>query len=310
MYKAMYDTEGEIEFGNIREITAEQLKPIKGKCDIVTAGFVCQPFSLSGKRGGFQDDRGDLFFEVTRILKEINPSIVLLENVQGLLSSDKGRDFGAIIHEMDECGYIFEWAVLNAKSFSLPTNRRRLIMLGVRKDLWVKPTLYPLLKEADERPITKTVMDILEHPIDESLYYGEKTMNSITYHETLREEDVGKGVPIKDATPIQKYLVAETGDTVNTSYPKSNTRRGRVIKQLAPAIEKSNCDIGVMLPDGLKRLSPREAWRIHGFPDESFDKAAAISSKTRLYETLGNSVPINMIQEVIHNAVLNNLKEL
>jgi len=96
-YKAIHDTEGEIEFHDITKVTNEQWRELRGKVDIVTGGFPCQAFSTAGKRGGFNDTRGTLFFEIARATKEIQPPILLLENVKTLFSHDGGKTFGVII---------------------------------------------------------------------------------------------------------------------------------------------------------------------------------------------------------------------
>ena len=97
--------------------------------DVLCAGFPCQAFSIAGKRAGFDDPRGNLFFEIARIAKEKRPRYLLLENVKGLLSHDKGETFRVIISTLDEMGYDAEWQVLNSKYF-VPQNRERIFIIG------------------------------------------------------------------------------------------------------------------------------------------------------------------------------------
>ena len=97
--------------------------------DVLCAGPPCQAFSIAGKRGGFKDTRGSLFFEVARIAKEKQPSIIFIENVKGLLSHDKGRTFGTILNSLDEVGYDCEWQLINSKYF-VPQNRERVFIIG------------------------------------------------------------------------------------------------------------------------------------------------------------------------------------
>lgn len=97
--------------------------------DLLTAGFPCQAFSLAGKRLGFNDERGNLFFEIIRIVKEKRPKTLFLENVRGLLFHDNGRTFGRILYELDAVGYDVEWQVVNGKYF-LPQNRERVYIIG------------------------------------------------------------------------------------------------------------------------------------------------------------------------------------
>lgn len=98
--------------------------------DIICAGFPCQSFSIAGKRKGFEDTRGTLFFEICRIARFHRPKFIFLENVRGLLSHDKGRTFGTILNSLQELGYCIEWQVLNSKNFGVPQNRERVFIIG------------------------------------------------------------------------------------------------------------------------------------------------------------------------------------
>ena len=98
--------------------------------DLLCAGFPCQSFSIAGKRGGFEDIRGILFFEIARIVSVKRPKLLLLENVKGLLSHDSGRTFGTILTTLSDLGYFLEWQVLNSKDFGVPQNRERVFIVG------------------------------------------------------------------------------------------------------------------------------------------------------------------------------------
>src|SRR3990167_5374578 len=98
--------------------------------DLLCAGFPCQSFSIAGKRGGFEDTRGTLFFEIARIASVKRPELLLLENVKGLLSHDSGRTFGTILTTLSDLGYFLEWQVLNSKDFRVPQNRERVFIVG------------------------------------------------------------------------------------------------------------------------------------------------------------------------------------
>ena len=113
-------------YGNAFDIQPEGLPDF----DILTAGFPCQSFSIAGKRGGFQDTRGTLFFEIARIVAVKRPKLLLLENVRGLLSHDRGRTFGTILTTLSDLGYVLEWQVLNSKDFGVPQNRERVFIVG------------------------------------------------------------------------------------------------------------------------------------------------------------------------------------
>jgi DNA (cytosine-5)-methyltransferase 1 len=98
--------------------------------DILCGGFPCQSFSIAGKRGGFDDTRGTLFFELARLAKASRPRLLFFENVKGLLNHDEGKTFATIIQAMEELGYLVEWEVLNSKNFGVPQNRERVFIVG------------------------------------------------------------------------------------------------------------------------------------------------------------------------------------
>ena len=125
-YNAIYGMEGGNNYGDLREIDPKQLPDF----DLLCAGFPCQSFSVAGRRLGFQDTRGTVFFEIARIIAEKRPPFLLLENVPGLLSHDNGRTLVTIFSALVEMGYHLEWMVLNSKYFGVPQQRRRLYIVG------------------------------------------------------------------------------------------------------------------------------------------------------------------------------------
>jgi len=127
------------EYGDITKIKAEELPDF----DLLVGGFPCQAFSIAGKRGGFNDTRGTLFFEIARIVREKQPRLLLLENVKGLLSHDKGRTFTTIISTLDELGYDLQWQVLNSKNFGVPQNRERVFIIGHSRGT-SRPKVFPI----------------------------------------------------------------------------------------------------------------------------------------------------------------------
>lgn len=116
-------------FGDATKISTKDLPEF----DLLCAGFPCQAFSIAGKRKGFKDSRGTLFFEIERVLESKKPSYLLLENVKGLLSHEQGRTFAYIIQRLDELGYCAEWMVLNSKDFKVPQNRERVYIAGYHR---------------------------------------------------------------------------------------------------------------------------------------------------------------------------------
>ena len=128
-YKAIHNTEGEIELHDITTVTDDEIRNI-GHVDAICGGFPCQAFSIAGHRRGFEDTRGTLFFEIARFAAILKPKYLFLENVKGLLNHDKGDTFETILSALDELGYDVEWQVLNSKDFGVPQNRERVFIIG------------------------------------------------------------------------------------------------------------------------------------------------------------------------------------
>lgn len=182
-YKAIYDTENEEELDDITSVTDEHFRLYRGQVDIITGGFPCQAFSIAGNRRGFEDTRGTIFFHIARAIKEIQPSYVLLENVKGLLSHDKGRTYGTIVQALDELGYFIEWGLFNSKYWGVPQNRERVYILVTRKDVWKEPKLFNLVKQ--QTSVDTRLVDILEKDVDESYYLSEEKTRKLTLNEDL-----------------------------------------------------------------------------------------------------------------------------
>lgn len=141
-------------YGDITKINTEELPSF----DLLVGGFPCQSFSIAGKRGGFNDTRGTLFFEIARILRDKKPSLLLLENVKGLLSHDEGRTFRTIISTLDELGYDLQWQVLNSKNHGVPQNRERVFIIGHFRGT-SRPEVFPFGKsdgESNDKSISKS----------------------------------------------------------------------------------------------------------------------------------------------------------
>ena len=129
-YETMYDTEGEVYYDDARKINPNELPDF----DLICGGFPCQSFSIAGKRGGFDDARGTLFFEIARIAAVKKPKYLLLENVPGLLSHDSGRTFATILGSLDELGYDVAWQVLNSANFRVAQSRKRVFIIGFLRE--------------------------------------------------------------------------------------------------------------------------------------------------------------------------------
>lgn len=212
-YKAIYDTENEEELDDITSVTDEHFRLYREQVDLITGGFPCQAFSIAGNRRGFEDTRGTIFFHIARAIKEIQPSYVLLENVKGLLSHDKGRTYGTIVQALDELGYFIEWGLFNSKYWGVPQNRERVYILVTRKDVWKEPKLFNLLKK--QTNVDTRLIDILETNVDESYYLSKEKTKKLTLNEDLS----GK-------LNQYDYLERDRVHSVNKVSPTLNTMQG------------------------------------------------------------------------------------
>lgn len=339
-YKAIHNTEGEIELHDITRVTDESIRRF-GSVDVICGGFPCQAFSIAGHRRGFEDTRGTLFFEICRFASVLRPKYLFLENVRGLLNHDGEATFETIIRTLDELGYDVEWQVLNSKNFGVPQNRERVFIIGHLRGERTR-NVFPISGESeqsDHQPPKIEIIGNTKNPNGtrkgtRSVVYGSGgvvgTLTATDYKEpkqvaikqfgilqpnfnqcgvvyetdgiapTIRAYQGGGLEPkirVKEATS-KGYAEAEVGDSVNLSHPNSKTRRGRVGKQVANTLLTGESQ-GVIEPDfRIRKLTPRECWRLQGFPDWAFDKAQEVNSNSQLYKQAGNSVTVNVIAAI------------
>lgn len=292
-YKAIHDTKGEIELHDITTVSDEFIQSI-GHVDIICGGFPCQSFSIAGNRRGFEDTRGTLFFEIARFASILKPRILFLENVKGLLNHDKGRTFETILQALDELGYNVEWQVLNSKDFGVPQNRERVFIIGHLRGEGGRK-VFPIgtyNKQTVELPGERLTTNTLTARYSKSQSNGSYVI----------ENKPSCIIHVKEATK-KGYAEATIGDSVNLSHPNSKTRRGRVGKRIANTLLTGE-EQGVVMHDfRIRKLTPKECWRLQGFPDWAFERAAKVNSNSQLYKQAGNSVTVNVIEAIARRLV-------
>lgn len=364
-YKAIHDTEGEFDFHDITRVTDESVRGI-GRVDVICGGFPCQAFSIAGKRAGFEDTRGTLFFEIARFASILRPKYLFLENVTGLLNHDNGNTFETILGALDELGYDAEWQVFNSKNFGVPQNRERVFIIGHLRGAGGR-AIFPFggddtAIEQDKQGVVVQVGNLLDtdsfggnpqvgriydpngiSPCLNTMQGGNREPKIIQrghgYNQggehdtaptlTSNSWQENNLLAIKEAT-TKGYSEATVGDSINLSHPNSATRRGRVGKQMANTLltgeeqgvvvydfynRKTKDEVGTLTASGhqgntkagtfgildgirIRKLTPRECWRLQGFPDWAFDRAQAVNSNSQLYKQAGNSVTVNVIEAI------------
>lgn len=251
---------------DIHQVQTEKLPDF----DLFVGGFPCVAWSLAGKRLGFEDPRGQLFFEIIRILKAKKPSVILLENVKNLLTHDEGKSIEKMISELEGCGYSVKYQVLNTATYgNLPQHRERLFMVGFRDSAMCQKFRFP-----PPIPLTRKVSDILESEVDSKYYYTPK----VKVYDTLKESVVKKDVVYQ----YRRHYVRENKSGVCPTLTYNMGTGGHNV----PIILDSK---------GIRKLTPRECFRLQGFPDSY--KLPNISD-SQLYRQIGNSVSVPVIERI------------
>ncbi len=283
---------GEVPFG---DITKEETKKfIPDGFDVLCAGFPCQAFSIAGKRGGFEDTRGTLFFDVAEIIKRKQPKAIFLENVKGLFNHDKGKTLKTILNVLrEDLGYyVPDPQVLNAKDFGVPQNRERIFIVGFRADLGIESFEYP-------KPTNKnaTFEDVKEENVVSVKYYLSDTyLNTLVNHKK-RHESKGNGFGyeiIPDDGIANAVVCGGMGRERNLVYDDR-------IEDFTPVTHIK----GEVNRQGIRKMTPREWARLQGFPDNFIIPVADASA----YKQFGNSVAVPAIKATaneIIKRILNN----
>lgn len=276
-------------YGDITKIIAEELPDF----DCLVGGFPCQAFSIAGKRKGFNDTRGTLFFDLARILRAKQPRLFVFENVKGLLSHDNGNTFKTIIATINELGYDCQWQVLNSKNHGVPQNRERVYIVGHLRGT-PRPEVFPITgndREATnvQGQYTNTLTARYEGAQAVGTYIGEGELNA-------------QSVKIPEATK-KGYAEATVGQAINLTAPNSKTRRGRV-SDIANTLDTGQQQHTLTQEMKIRRLTPRECEALQGFPQdwtkygEDEHGVRVDISDTQRYKMCGNAVTTNVVQAV------------
>lgn len=270
---------GEIPFG---DITKEETKKfIPDGFDVLCAGFPCQAFSIAGKRGGFEDTRGTLFFDVAEIIKRKKPKAIFLENVKGLFNHDRGKTLKTILNVLkNDLGYyVPDPKVLNARDFGVPQNRERVFIVGFREDLGIENFEYP---EAFKEKIT--FEDIKEeNEVSVKYYLSDTYLNTLIKHKE-RHASKGNGFGyeiIPDDGTANAVVCGGMGRERNLVYDDRLTN-------FVPVTHIK----GKVNRKGIRKMTPREWARLQGFPNEFIIPVADASA----YKQFGNSVAVPAIK--------------
>ena len=266
-----YNNFGDIPDGDITKVNEKSIP----NHDILCAGFPCQAFSISGKQRGFRDDRGTLFFDVARIVKEKKPKIVFMENVKNFATHDSGKTLQVVKSTMEKLGYTFNQKILNSVDYGIPQKRERLYMVCFRKDLLIKNFTFPKAIK-----LTKHVEDYLlqDSSLTEHLYVNRPD----TYYNNLQDnvysnKSIRLGVVNKGGQGERIYSTKGIAITFSAYGGGVFAKTG-----------------GYLIDGRPRKLHPRECARLMGYPD-----SYKISKKSnQAYKQFGNSVVIDVLQYI------------
>ena len=305
--------------------------PKHGEIDLVTYGFPCQDISIAGKQKGlFNEDgsltRSGLFFDALKVIEHCKPKVAIAENVKNLTSKKFATQFETVLKSLEDVGYNNYWKVLNAKDYGIPQNRERVFIVSIRKDVDNELFEFPKPYKLEKR-----LKDFLEPNVDEKFYlsdaqitrmkttsYESSKINRRAVNEngiigTLCSRDYKdpKCVVVKNKKQelcdylIQNNKVKEF-DVIKHSYSTSRMKdwetRNVERNNESPTIS-TRCDcLGVVVnqpPLRIRKLTPKECYRLMGFSDEEFERAENVpTSNSQLYKQAGNSIVVDVLEEI------------
>lgn len=270
---------GEIPFGDITKKETKDYIPLG--FDVLCAGFPCQAFSIAGKRGGFEDTRGTLFFDVAEIIKKHKPKAFFLENVKGLRNHDKGKTLETILNVLrNDLGYFVpEPQIMNAKEFGVPQNRERIFIVGFRNDLGITDFSYP--KPSGKKVSFAQVKE--KKPVSAKYYLSTQYLKTLKAHKA-RHANKGNGFGYE--------IIADNGISNSVVCGGMGRERNLVYDDRLKDFTPETKIKGKVNREGLRKMTPREWARLQGFPENYVIPVADASA----YKQFGNSVAVPAIQ--------------
>lgn len=297
-YQAMHNPkESEFFANDIRDVRPDDLP----SADCYCGGFPCQSFSVAGKRGGFADTRGTLFFEVMRLAAVRKPKYIFLENVAGLLSHDGGKTFGTILSTLGELGYWYEYQVLNSKNHGAPQNRERVFIVGHLGTLGGRK-VFPIGQndevangKVNRLQDTRQIAGALRATDYKGTHNMVRMIGIDKSSNNPRVLDIANCLTTREDRGVSKHKAEGTAVIVDDTQGFDGVR---YYEDAAPTLRSHRSGLKVLNGFRIRKLTPKECFRLQGFPDEYFERAKAVNSDSQLYKQAGNSVTVNVIHEI------------
>lgn len=296
-YRAIHDVEGVWFSDDITKVKGQKLPD----ADVWTAGFPCQDISVAGLRKGITNGkRSSLFFEVVRLLHEVEnkPKYIIFENVRNLLSIEQGGAMLKLLNSLDDAGFDAEWKVYNSKNYGVPQNRQRIYIVGRNRAIR-RHEVLPVPRES-----TAAIQQI-GNLIKTTSFGGNPQRGRVYSLEgvgpTLNTGgDTQPKIMFVDATK-GRPLPTEIARTLTTRYNNGLSNRNGEKPYVSKLFVDDNGTVDFAKPLAIRKLTPRECFRLQGFTDDDFDKAQSVSSNSQLYKQAGNAVTVNVVQAIGEN---------
>lgn len=254
--------------------------------DLIIHGSPCQDFSVAGKQAGGDEGSGtrsSLMYETLRIVKDIKPKYVIWENVKNLLSKNHKHNFDNYINMMNEIGYNSYYKILNAKNYGIPQNRERVFTISIRKDIKQD------FKFPDPIELKLKLRDMLEELVDEKYFWNKHNIQEL---KTKSKSEISYKWNIK---------VKEVIDKLEANRTYSINAYNRSISDISHTITTPHNNLFILDNNIIRKLTPKECWKLMGFSDETFEKAEKVNSNTQLYKQAGNSIVVDVLEKILKN---------
>lgn len=309
-YYANYNVDDEMELGDIvSTVQNTELLNMIPPFNLLSGGFPCQTFSMMGGQTGFEEERGQMFFRIMDMIYYFHPNFVLLENVKNLKNHDKGRTVQVIQQELDRAGYFMHYDIFNTCDFGLPQKRSRVIMFARKKELGDFRFSADLVKEEFVRidrdrctlNFYNNVLDILDREVDDKYYLSERIKPTI-----LSDGSAG----FRSKSDIDQIIARPLTATMHKMHRacQDNYYSDEFILS-----NGQDCPVTYMTKEELatlriRKLTPKEAFMLQGFPDNFSDNASANNvANGSQYKQAGNAVSVNTIYAVLYYLINNHL---
>ncbi len=281
-YKLMHNTDGDINYGNLKKLGKENLPDF----DVLIAGFPCQTFSVIGRQEGFSDDRGQIIFQLSRIMREMKPKCFILENVKGLVTHDGGKTIKRIMEELLDAGYIASYRVLTSLNYRVPQMRQRVYFVGFRKDLNLNYSEFAWPEYIEKQPLSNFLIDTniaTEERLSILHYYLNNSVNQGKY-------------TVDDLRKME-------GKILDTRMNDLRIYDGR-----CPTLRAQRDGVLYVRDGEIYQLTGYEALLLQGFPKEYADKVKGVVSDRHLLMQSGNAMTVDVI-EAIGKSIMSFLNE-